>query len=81
LLRSSANLLAWSKGRPPRGDHHCIVPQGKALAVLLSTTGLIAGSYGRSRKTFLLDRALLAAGIAVALLLAAWRLARRTLAP
>jgi hypothetical protein len=55
--------------------------QGKAFADLLSTTSLCARAYERARKTFLLGLALVAAGIAVALLLDVLGLGPRTLAP
>jgi len=55
--------------------------QGKAFADRLSTTSLFARAYQRARKTFLLGLALVAAGIAVALLLDVLGLGARTLAP
>lgn len=71
----AANPIAWRKV-----DIAAAIPiivgimlQGKAFADLLSTRSLFARSYERARKTFLLGLALVAAGIAVALL--------RTLAP
>jgi hypothetical protein len=83
LSQWAANPIAWSKV-----DLAAAIPiivgimlQGKAFADLLSTTSLFARAYERARKTFLLGLALVAAGIAVALLLDVLGLGPRTLAP
>ena|SRR5262245_16732940 len=79
----AANPIAWSKV-----DILAAIPivlgimlQGKAFADLLSTTSLFARNYERARTVFLLGLALVAAGIAVALLLDILGLGPRTLGP
>jgi hypothetical protein len=83
LSQWASNPIAWSKV-----DIAAAIPiivgimlQGKAFADFLSTASLVARNYERARKIFLLGLALVAAGIAVALLLDVLGLGPRTLAP
>ena len=83
LSQWAANPIAWSKV-----DIAAAIPivlgimlQAKAFADLLSTASLFARNYERARAVFLLGLALVAAGIAVALLLDVLGLGPRTLAP
>jgi ABC-type dipeptide/oligopeptide/nickel transport system permease subunit len=76
-----ANPIAWSKV-----DLVAAIPiivgivlQGKAFADLLSTACLVARNYERARWTFLVGLALVAAGVALALLLDVLGLGPRTL--
>jgi hypothetical protein len=83
LSQWAANPVAWS-----RVDIAAAVPiivgillQGKAFADLLSTACLLIPNYERARRTFLIGLALVAAGVAVALLLDVLGLGPRTLSP
>ena len=83
LSQWAANPIAWSKI-----DIVAAIPivvgiilQGKAFADLLSTESLFARHYNRARTRFLVGLALVAAGIAVALLLDVVGYGPRTLAP
>ncbi|HXE69045.1 MAG TPA: hypothetical protein VN523_06775 [Hyphomicrobiaceae bacterium] len=81
LSQCAANPIAWSKVHIA-----AVIPiivgimlQGNACADLLATRSLFAHGYERVRKTFLLGLALVATGIAVALLLDVLGLGPRTL--
>ena len=81
LSQWAANPIAWS-----RVDIAAAIPimvgivfQGKAFADLLSVNSLIASNYERARNVFLAGLALVALGIAVAILLDILGLGPRTL--
>ena len=83
LSQWAANPIAWSKV-----DIAAAIPiivgivlQGKAFADLLSTACLVARNYERARRVFLVGLALVAAGVALALLLDVLGLGPRTLSP
>ena len=82
LSQWASNPIAWS-----RVDIAAAVPimlgiglQGKAFADLLSTKSLILRNYERTRIVFLSGLALVAIGVAVAILLDILGLGPRTLA-
>jgi hypothetical protein len=83
LSQWASNPIAWSKVDIAAAAPIIlgIVLQGKALADLLKVESLIAHNYERSRKVFLVGLALVAAGVAVAILLDILGLGPRTLAP
>lgn len=83
LSQWAANPIAWSRVDLAAATPIVlgIVLQGKAFADLLSTTSLFVRNYNRARATFLVGLALVAAGIAVALLLDVVGYGPRTLAP
>jgi hypothetical protein len=83
LSQWAANPIAWS-----RVDIMAAVPitlgivlQGKAFADLLSVESLLVRNYDRAKNLFLAGLALVAAGVAVAILLDILGLGPRTLAP
>ena len=83
LSQWASNPIAWSKV-----DIAAAVPivlgivlQGKALADLLSVDSLIVRNYDRARSIFLLGLALVAAGVAIAILTDILGLGPRTLSP
>jgi hypothetical protein len=83
LSQWASNPIAWSKV-----DIAAAVPivlgivlQGKALADLLSVDSLIVRNYDRARSIFLIGLALVAAGVAIAILTDILGLGPRTLSP